>query len=522
MAKKPKIEINDEFAKALEHLENTNQSLFITGKAGTGKSTLLKYFYDKTKKNVAILAPTGVAALNVMGQTIHSFFRFPVQLTIDEIDDHIKKRFTKKFQSLIHNLDVIIIDEVSMVRADLMDCVDKALQYYLNNTKPFGGIQMVFIGDLYQLPPVVVGNIERELFKTYYDSPYFFSAKVIKDFDLKLIELEKIYRQNDNEFIGILNKIRNNSVEASDIKKLNERHDPNFDSEDDFYITLTTTNAAADQKNQEELEKLTTKIQTFYGEVKGEFTEKNLPTSLELELKIGSQIMLLNNDSTARWVNGSVGRIIDIVFDDFEGEDALKVELSGGEIVDVLPHKWDMYKYFMDEETKKLKSKSIGSYRQYPIRLAWAVTIHKAQGKTFDKVVVDIGNGAFAHGQVYVAISRASSFEGLILKKPILKKHIWMDRNIVQFLTDHQYNEANKLMPLEEKIRIIENSIDFEETLDILYLKANDEKSRRKIKVCRIGEMEYQGIRFIGMEAYCLERKAQRIFRVDRILEIIK
>ena len=512
-----KIEINDDFARALKLLENTNKNVFITGKAGTGKSTLLQYFREHTDKNVAVLAPTGVAALNVEGQTIHSFFRFPTTITPQTVR---KKKPSKQFLELLKKLDAIVIDEVSMVRADMMDCIDEALRFCLKNEKPFGGLQMVFIGDLYQLPPVVAGREERELFKTYYKSPYFFDAKVFDDFEMEFIELEKIYRQKDADFIELLNKIRNNSIEEADIKKLNSRGNPDFEETDDFYITLTTTNAAADIINYKKLAQLGTKTNTFHGEISGEFDRKHYPTSLELELKAGAQIMLLNNDSAGRWVNGSVGKVIEIDFDEENGQDVLIVELSDGDEVKVYPYTWEVSQYFFNKKQMRLDAEVIGSFTQYPVRLAWAVTIHKSQGKTFDRVVIDIGKGSFAHGQVYVAISRCTSFEGLILKKPILKKHIWMDWQIVRFLTKYQYEQSEENMSLEDKIKHIQKVIDSNGVLDIVYLKANDTKSKRKIEPQSVGKMEYLGKPFIGVEGHCLERKATRVFRVDRILEI--
>lgn len=511
------IEINDEFAIALKLLEDTNKKIFITGKAGTGKSTLLQYFRKNTKKSVAVLAPTGVAALNVHGQTIHSFFRFPTTVTPQTVR---KKKPSKAFVEMLQELDCLVIDEVSMVRADLMDCIDEALRFCLKNKKPFGGIQMIFIGDLYQLPPVVAGKEERELFRTYYVSPYFFDAKVFEDFEMEFIELEKIYRQKDDNFIELLNKIRNNSVETEDIKRLNSRYEPDFDEDnEEFYITLITTNKAADIINSKKLARLDTPLKTYIAKVKGDFEPKHYPTALNLGLKEGAQVMLLNNDSAGHWVNGSVGKIIEITVGE-TGEDLLVVELNNGKIVEVLPYEWKVSRYFYNKEKGMLDSESIGSFTQYPVRLAWAVTIHKSQGKTFDRVIIDIGTGSFTHWQVYVWISRCTSFEGLVLKKPILKKHIWMDWHIVKFITRYQYKKSEESMSLDDKLKFIHRAIADEKTLDIVYLKANDVKSKRSIKPHNVGKMEYLGKPFIGVEGYCLKRKDIRVFRVDRILKI--
>lgn len=435
MAKQNKeIEINQEFQKALDLLETSNQNLFITGNAGTGKSTLLEHFKKTTLKNVANLAPTGVAALNIEGQTIHSFFLIPPNITPDKVLDH---KLSDKRKKLISSLDTIIIDEASMLRADLLDCIDVSLRHHRKEENiAFGGVQMVFIGDLYQLPPVVVGE-EREIFRTHYQSPYFFSAKAMLEIEMTFLELEKIYRQKDVGFINLLNKVRNNTISHDELQVLNKRLDPNCHETEngDFVITLTTTNVAANEKNLKELKKLHSSKETFYGELEGEFKKGNLPTEMELELKIGAQVMLLNNDPQGRWVNGSIGKITDITFDDLQMDDALIVELDNGKSVQINKYNWNIHKYFFNEQTQKVDTEIAGSFHQFPIRLAWAVTIHKSQGKTFEKVIIDIGNGTFAHGQIYVALSRCTSLEGITLKVPIQKRHIWMDYKITQYFS---------------------------------------------------------------------------------------
>ena len=522
---KPEIEINQDFARALELLENSSKNAFITGKAGTGKSTLLQYFRDHSSKKIVVLAPTGVAALNVNGQTIHSFFQFPPHITIEAVS---KQSPSKKLKEMLGKIDVIVIDEVSMVRADLMDCIDIALRHFLGKKAAFGGLQMVFIGDLYQLPPVVSGTDERELFRTYYRSPYFFDAKALENRDMEFIELHKIYRQKDGNFIDLLNKIRNSSVDERDIDELNTRFDPAFEHDDgkDFYITLTTTNASADAINYQKLSRLKTEPKTYYGKMGGKFDNKHIPTAIELDVKIGAQIMMLNNDSGKRWVNGSIGKIIDIKNDGEpgeageSGEGRVVVRLNDGKIVEVTPYTWELFRYVFNKENKRLDTEILGSFTQYPFRLAWAVTIHKSQGKTFDNVVIDLGRGSFVQGQVYVAISRCTCFEGLIFKKPIQKKHIWIDYHIIRFLTRYQYDISEKEMPLEAKIERIKEAIAKREAIEITYLKADDTKSHRKIEPRFVGDMEYLGKTFLGIQAYCLKRKDMRNFRVDRILEI--
>jgi ATP-dependent DNA helicase PIF1 len=429
-----KIEINDQFKDALERLEKTRRSLFITGNAGTGKSTLLTQFKKKTKKKVVVLAPTGVSALNVKGQTIHSFFGFPPSITPEKAR---RERPTQTLLEILKNLDVIVIDEVSMVRADLMDCIDEALRHFLQTSESFGGVQMVFIGDLHQLPPVVAGDEERARFKTEYPSPYFFDAKVFEYKQFDCIRLEKIYRQKDGDFVRILNKVRNNKITPWDLDTLNARvlADPKaFHDTDHAHITLTTTNKAANEINAQRLKRLPAWAEVYTAEFSGEFETRNHPTLSQLELKKGAQIMMLNNDMEGRWVNGSIGKIVKIGFDAGACEDVLHILLEGQEeAIQVEPYTWELHKYYWDAEKNEMEMDTIGSFRQYPMRLAWAITIHKSQGKTFDKVVVDIGRGAFAHGQVYVALSRCSSLDGLLLQKPIQSRHIWTNRRIDSF-----------------------------------------------------------------------------------------
>jgi len=314
--KKPmEIDFNSEFQCALDMMEKTDKNIFITGRAGTGKSTLLSYFHNNTKKNVVILAPTGVAAVNVGGQTIHSFFHFKPGVTPAAIK---KKRATGKEKiSIYKKLTTIVIDEISMVRADLLDCVDKFLRLNGPDSKrPFGGVQMIFIGDLYQLPPVVTGT-EREIFKSLYDSPYFFSAKIIDQLDMEFIELEKVYRQKDDDFVRLLNAIRNNSITDDDIALFNKRCDPSFEvSADDFYISLTSTNEMSNQINERRLAQLPGKVWKARGLVEGDFGKESMPTAEELKLKKGAQIMLLNNDSYGRWINGTIGKVLGFEKDD--------------------------------------------------------------------------------------------------------------------------------------------------------------------------------------------------------------
>jgi len=517
MKRREGLEINEQFRRALDAMEGSKRNVFITGKAGTGKSTLLEHFRSTTRKRVAVLAPTGVAALNVEGQTIHSFCRFKPGVTLEKI-----KKVRGEGADLYRKLEAVIIDEISMVRADLLDCVEKFLR--LNGPSPrawFGGVQMIFIGDLYQLPPVVTTS-EREIFRSRYETPYFFSASLFRDpgFDMEFVELEKVYRQTDEDFVRLLNSIRNGSATEEDIARLNSKCDPEFiPPKKDFYIYLTSTNDLAASRNREKLDRLPGETFECRGEIDGEFERSSLPTDEVVELKPGAQVMLVNNDRRGRWVNGSIGRVAGIV-KKADADDRIAVELAGGETVEVEPCVWELFKYGYDKEEKRIFTETTGSFIQYPLKLAWAVTIHKSQGKTFDRVVIDIGRGTFAHGQLYVALSRCTSFEGMVLKTRIGKQHIRLDFRVVGFLTRFQYRKAEEALPIEEKRHIVRRAIEEGRELEIVYLKTNDTKTRRRIRPETLEMMEYRGRSFEGVRAFCHERGEHRTFRIDRMLEI--
>ncbi|MBU0574098.1 MAG: AAA family ATPase [Candidatus Margulisbacteria bacterium] len=505
------LEINDQFKRALELIENTSKNVFITGKAGTGKSTLLEYFRANTKKEVVVLAPTGVAALNVKGQTIHSFFGFKPDITLNKIK---KIKFTRDKPNIFLKIDIIVIDEISMVRADLLDCVDKFLR--LNGPsgrQAFGGIQMVFIGDLYQLPPVVTGR-EKQIFKEHYPSPYFFDAQVFESFQMEYLELEKVYRQKDEKFIALLNSIRNNSAGEAELAALNKRYDPSYEPRSDFSVILTSTNQMAADINQQRLNSLKGKERVFSGELEGEFEAYQLPTEAALRLKKGAQVMMLNNDGRGRWVNGSMGKVAG--FD----EEEIVVKLADGEEVWVSPFTWEVFNYEFDRRSGRIETDVVGAFTQYPLKLAWAITIHKSQGKTFDRVAIDIGKGTFAHGQMYVALSRCRTLQGMVLKKPIKKSHIFMDWRVVKFVTRFQYQKSEEDCPFEDKVVMITRAIESKADIEITYLKAADVKSRRIITPLEVGEMEYNGKPFVGLRAFCKMRGEERVFRVDRVLEM--
>jgi len=508
------IDLNPQFRKALELMEETDRNVFVTGRAGTGKSTLLGHFRRTTKKTVVVLAPTGVAAVNVGGQTIHSFFGFKPDVT----PASIRKKFKDGAQNLYRRLRTIVIDEVSMVRADLLDSVDRFLR--LNGPDanlPFGGVQMILIGDLYQLPPVVTGA-EREIFRSRYGSPYFFSAESFAGLEAAFIELEKVYRQKDDEFVRLLNAIRNRTATEADLAALNSRCDPDFaPPEQGYYIHLTSTNAMADAVNEERLARLPGRFRKARGIVEGDFGPEYLPTAVELKLKKGAQIMLLNNDAAGRWINGTVG-VLKGFARDGEGGDLVRAKLDTGQTVEIEPYTWKIYRFFLKDG--EIASEAVGSFTQFPIRPAFAVTIHKSQGKTFENVVIDVGRGTFAHGQMYVALSRCTTLEGIVLKKPLRMSHVLMDWRVVKFLTGFQYREAEAVCPREERLRILGEAVRGRRTVEILYLKSRDEKSRRVVRPLAVGQMEFNGHPFLGLSAFCTERREKRVFNVDKILEI--
>lgn len=510
------IELNAEFRKALDIAGKTDKNVFITGRAGTGKSTLLTYFRNNTKKKVVVLAPTGVAALNVKGQTIHSFFKFKPDITLQSVKKIYKKGDKN---NLYEKIDAIVIDEISMVRSDLLDCMEKSLRLNRGNNQPFGGAQMIFIGDLYQLPPVVTGA-EREIFRTHYKSQYFFDAYVFADLQMDFIELEKVYRQKDDSFIALLNAVRNNSATEEHLTQINKRYDPDYaPNTKSFAIYLTTTNDLADTINNAQLERLKGKEYKFEGSISGKFEMRSLPTELELSVKKGSQVMMLNNDSQGRWVNGTIGKIVDFEKDEEENEFIL-VEMTDGNIEAVAPYTWELFNFSFNQKTNSLTSETIGTFTQYPMRLAWAVTIHKSQGKTFNNIIIDLGRGTFVHGQLYVALSRCTSLEGITLRQEIGKKHIFMDWRVVKFVTRFQYQKSQNLLPLEEKTLLLEKAIKEKKKISMVYLKSNDEKSKRVIRPSRTGEMEFMNKKFFGVEAFDEKRQSERVFRIDRILQM--
>lgn len=426
------LDFNQTFQDTLNLLENTSQNLFITGKAGTGKSTLLNHFRTTTKKPFAVLAPTGVAAVNVQGETIHSFFGFSPSITVEDAHKVAKN---KRSTEIYEKIQMLIIDEISMVRSDLLDCIDTFLRTIRANQEPFGNVQMVFIGDLFQLPPVVTQS-EAQIFMTMYESPYFFDSHAVRNLirsgEFEMVQLEKIYRQSDETFIEILNAVRNKTVNEEQLRILNKRFTNEPVANSNEYVYLTAINQQADEINRRNLEKIPGRAQVFEGSLDGDFSERSLPTDVDLKLKVGARVMFLNNDLLDRWINGTIGTVTKIEDDDFDP--IVYVQIDNEKKVRVESNTWTNYTTVYNRETDKVEKKETGSFTQLPLKLAWAITIHKSQGKTFDKVIIDIGRGTFAHGQMYVALSRCRTLEGLILKTPIRPQHIIMDERIVEFM----------------------------------------------------------------------------------------
>ena len=426
---------NKEFQDALQLITHTRQSVFLTGKAGTGKSTFLKYIRNHTKKKYVVLAPTGIAAINAGGVTLHSFFKLPFRPMLpDDPDLSLSHgrifeffKYPKEKRKIIAEVDLIIIDEISMVRADIIDCVDRILRVYSGNMRlPFGGKQLLFVGDVFQLEPVVPSDQKEILF---YASPFFFSARVFKDINLVPIELQKVYRQTDSVFINILDRIRNNAARKQELDTLNGRYFPSFEPQnEDMYITLATRRDQVDFINEKKLAELPGEEYVSVGKIEGDFPESSLPTQLNLSIKEQAQVIFIDNDYERRWVNGTIGMVSGI---DENGNVYVLLENGVEHLVE--PTSWRNYKYKYNEKEKRIEEEIVGTFEQLPIRLAWAITVHKSQGLTFSRVVVDLTGGVFAGGQTYVALSRCTSLEGLVLKSKISSRDIFIRKEIVEF-----------------------------------------------------------------------------------------
>ena len=449
---------NQKLKYAEELVLHTDSHIFLTGKAGTGKTTFLRSLKSKTYKRMVIVAPTGVAAINAEGVTIHSFFQLPLGPQTPGQPINYQKLNKKKLQ-IIRTLDLLVIDEISMVRADLLDAIDNELRRVRRCDRAFGGVQVLMIGDIHQLAPVAKPE-EWELLQPYYDSVYFFSSHVLKETPYLCIELEHIYRQQDPNFIELLNKIRNGRLDQQSMDLLQKRCIPNFNPEDkEGYITLTTHNAQADSINETKLDALKTQRLTFRARTEGTFPENTYPTKENLELKIGAQVMFVKNDPSPdkQFFNGKIGRIVR--YD--QEEQTLYVE-SGGETIPVTSLTWQNFEYTLDKDSGEIKEKEIGTFEQMPLRLAWAITIHKSQGLTFDKLIVDAGK-AFAHGQVYVALSRCTSLKGLVLKTPINPYNLLGDTMVDQYV-----NHIPEIEPTTEKVSELEHVYELTLMLELI------------------------------------------------------
>ena len=435
---------NREWQHALQIIQYTRRSLFLTGKAGTGKSTFLRHIAETTKKKHVILAPTGIAAINAGGQTLHSFFKLPFHPLLPNDSSYsirnIRKtlKYSGELTKLLRELELIIIDEISMVRADIIDFIDKVLRIYCRNMRePFGGKQLLLVGDIFQLEPVIKED-EWRLMQPFYASAYFFAAKVWQEMQLVSIELRKVYRQSDSQFIGLLDRIRQNHATDADLQSINARvNQSSKQKENGFEITLATRRDTVDYINDLHLSELEGDSTIFKGHIKGDFPETSLPAPMELEIKPGAQVIFIKNDKEKRWVNGTLGVVIYID----EGEGIITVVDEDGHEYDVEREVWENMRYTFNEKEQKIEEEMLGSFIQFPLRLAWAITVHKSQGLTFRHVKIDFsGGGAFAGGQTYVALSRCTSLEGITLEAPIRRSDIFVRAEVVAFA--NRYNDG--------------------------------------------------------------------------------
>ena len=444
---------NPEFQDAWDVLQHTHRSVFLTGKAGTGKSTFLKYIRDNTKKKTVVLAPTGIAAVNVGGQTMHSFFKIPFKPMVPDDPDYANParmrkmlRYTKEKVKLIQQLELIIIDEISMVRADIIDFVDRVLRVYSGNMRePFGGKQLLFVGDIFQLEPVVTHDT-RDILRRYYRNFFFFNARAFEQINLVPIELRKIYRQSDSDFIALLDRVRINRATPADMSRLNQRCNPDYQEVNgEFAITLATRRDTVDSINDEHMKALKTPEFVYEGVIEGDFPENSLPTAFQLALKEGAQVIFIRNDKQGRWYNGTIGRVTRL------SDQSVYVALENGAEMQVEWEIWENMQYSYNEKEKKVEEKVLGSFSQLPLKPAWALTVHRSQGLTFSRVVIDFAGGAFTGGQTYVALSRRTSLEGITLLKPLSERDIIVNPAVVEF--SRQFNNRQLINEAMEQER---------------------------------------------------------------------
>ena len=444
------MEMNKETRLAWDITETTNTNLFLTGKAGTGKTTFLRHLRRESSKRIIVLAPTGIAAINAEGVTIHSFFQLPFAPYIPEANYKLSSaqfRFSKEKIRVIRSIDTLVIDEISMVRADLLDAIDNALRRYRRSNAPFGGVQMLLIGDLGQLAPVAKDE-EWTLLSRYYDTPYFFSSHALRKSQFAMIELSHVYRQSDTRFLEILNRVRDNRADRSVLQTLNNRYIPGFrPSDDEGYIRLTTHNAQAQRINDTQLAALPGAVYHYEAQISGKYPDMLFPTDRSLALKKGAQVMFVKNDSSAakRYYNGMIGRISEI-----DGKGFAVVPKGSAETIMVEPEEWNNSRYVLNESTREITEEVEGSFRQFPVKTAWAITVHKSQGLTFDKAIIDVQH-AFTHGQTYVALSRCRTLEGMVLSAPLPESAIIRDGAIDSFI-----EQASQHIPTTETLKTMQ------------------------------------------------------------------
>ena len=474
------MENNPEIALAWQFIENTGTHLFLTGKAGTGKTTFLRKLRAENPKRMIVLAPTGIAAINAGGVTIHSFFQVPFAPYVPESSFSADGKATYRFRygkekiNIIRSIDLLVIDEISMVRADLLDSVDAVLRRFRDRNKPFGGVQLLMIGDLQQLSPVVKDD-EWQMLRKYYDTPYFFSSQALKQTEYCTIELKKVYRQNDGTFLELLNRIRENRCDGQVLEALNRRYIPNFvPDKEEGYIRLVTHNYQAQRINDHELEQLPGRSYAFRAKIDGKFPEYSYPTDEVLELKRGAQVMFVKNDISGehRYYNGMIGEVTAV------SADGIEVRSKGSDATFLLQEEeWTNAKYVLDEETKEITEDIEGTFRQYPLKLAWAITIHKSQGLTFERAVID-ASASFAHGQTYVALSRCKTLEGVVLSAPLSAKAVISDHAVDTFTMEARRNE-----PDEKRFRSLQQTYFLELLSGLFDFQPMEQALRRYVRL---------------------------------------